>query len=353
MSRLNQASEVIQLASELGVDWRHEPVANIIRHCTNRIRNWVGDACEVETIVDLEILVCQKLRLVFEELWSDDDLDRIINKYVALKEPVFATLRSEFDDHTFATLLERRRVTPEAPDRYVAVIDCRGTKAFRRFFTRWHEVAHLLTLPRQLEFPFHRSTTDRSPLEQLMDTIAGEIGFYEPIFAPAVKTELSHNRRLSFAAVEGIRSRFCPIASFQATLVAALRRVKTPAIFIEAGLGLKKREQEMLRSNQLSLFPTTAPVARLRVIKTNPNDAARKCGLRIDKNMLVPTASAITGCFMADHDSEAKSTIAVESLATWRHSNGEAIGTGLVQIETRFFRDSVIALIQPVTTRLG
>lgn len=353
MSRLDKASEIIQLASELGVDWRNEPVTNIIRHCTNKIRNWIGDSCEINTIIDLEKIVCQRLRLIFEELWNDDDLDRIINKYVALKEPVFATLRSEFDDHTFATLLERRCVTPDAPDRYIAVIDCRGSKAFRRFFTRWHEVAHLLTLPRQLEFPFHRSTTDRNPLEQLMDTIAGEIGFYEPIFAPAVKSELSHNRRLSFEAVEGIRTRFCPIASLQATLFAAIRHVKTPAIFIEAGLGLKKREQEMLRSNQLSLFPATTPVAKLRVIKTSSNDAARKCGLRIDKNMLVPASSTVTTCFGGEHDYETNTAIAFESLAIWRHSNGEAVGTGLVQIETRFIRDSVIALIQPVTKRIG
>ena len=41
--------------------------------------------------------------------------------------------------------MKRKNVADDAPDRFVAVIDCRGSKLARRFFTRWHEIAHRLT----------------------------------------------------------------------------------------------------------------------------------------------------------------------------------------------------------------
>jgi hypothetical protein len=48
-------------------------------------------------------------------------------------------MRSKFDDAgnpTFGALVKRKHVGYDAPDRFVAVIDCRGGKLARRFFTR-------------------------------------------------------------------------------------------------------------------------------------------------------------------------------------------------------------------------
>jgi hypothetical protein len=66
-----------------------------------------------------------------------------------------------------------------------------------------------------------------------MDEITGEIGFYDPIFRPA----LLDYRELTFDTVERIRTQLCPHASFQATLIACTARLPWPAIYLEAGLG--------------------------------------------------------------------------------------------------------------------
>ena len=61
---------------------------------------------------------------------------------------MFATMRIKFDDSenpTYGALVRRKNTTPDDLDRWVAVIDCRGDKLARRFFTRWHEIAHRLT----------------------------------------------------------------------------------------------------------------------------------------------------------------------------------------------------------------
>lgn len=148
MSRLDQEHDVIALARELGL--RGDPVEAVVRFCEEKIGCWAADFGAMESVVALEQLVADHLQLVFEEVCADDDLERIIAKYVAQGEYVFATLQDELGPTTFGLTIKRKHWGPESGDRYVAVIDCREDKATLRFFTRWHEVAHLLVLEKEL-----------------------------------------------------------------------------------------------------------------------------------------------------------------------------------------------------------
>lgn len=136
MSRLEHAREIAELARQLNIDRSGSPVDAILGHCRTRIDRWVAEAGGVTTVAQLERLVTQKLQMVFEEVWSDEDFARITEKYArGKKDPVFAVLRLKFDDPdnpTYGALVKRKNAAPDAPDRYVAVIDCRGYKALRR-----------------------------------------------------------------------------------------------------------------------------------------------------------------------------------------------------------------------------
>ena len=149
MSRLDHATEIADLAADLGLAGAANPVEAILRHCRSRIDRWVAQARGVTTISQLEALVTQRLQMVFEEVRSDADFARITDKYArGKKDFVFAAMRVKFEDGdnlTYGALVRRKNVAPDAPDRCVAVIDCRGGKLARRFFTRWHEIAHRLT----------------------------------------------------------------------------------------------------------------------------------------------------------------------------------------------------------------
>lgn len=345
MTRLDSAPEIVTLASELGIDWRNSPVRNIVNFCLHKIALWLKESGPLTCIVELQELACQRLSLVFEEVWDDEDLDRIIRKYVNAGEPAFAYLKRDLDEKTYATLLERHNITGMASDRYVAVIDCRGEKAARRFFSRWHEIAHLLTLVRQLELPFtHRSQDDNSPLERMMDTVAGEIGFYEPLFSLVINDVMSAAGRFSFGAAEQIRTRFAPEASFQSTLFASIRFLSEPVLYVEAAMGLKKHEQALERSRQMNLLPIAPPVAKLRVVSVIQNEAAKRHNFRVDRNMMVPSNSLIATHFGRP---ELPSCVGCEDFSIWRHSNGQAVGRGLIHIETRFQGNHVVALVQP------
>jgi hypothetical protein len=345
MTRLASDSAIIRMASELGLDWRSNPVVEITDYCVQKITRWLKGGRPVRTLADVEARICEKLQLVIEEVWTDDDLDRVIRKYVGLGEGVFASLRHDFDETTYGACLERRKVTGDACDRYVAVIDCRGGKAHRRFYTKWHEIAHLLTMTRQLELPFHRST-DRCPVERLMDKIAGEIGFFDPIFRPAVEKTVRQAGKLTFEVVERIRQRHCPDASFQAALIACAKRAPVPAIYVEAGMGYKRDEEARLRSNQLELITLEPPKPLLRARVAVPNDLVSGSGLRIDRNMQVPENSVIHSVSSTCEGSDATfDTDAVESLRDWKHSDGEPVGEIVVRVEARRVPGKVIALV--------
>jgi hypothetical protein len=350
MSKLDSEQAIIKLAAGLQVDWQKNAVQNIVGLCHEKISKWLKNSTPVRSIKQLEILVCKKLKLVFEEVWDDDQLNNVIRKYVRLGEVIFATLKDDLNDQTFATLIERRKVDGHSEDRYVAVIDCRGQKGARRFFTRWHEIAHLLTLQGQLELPLHRSTTQKDATERLMDVIAGEVGFYEPIFTPILNQEIAKDDGLNFETVERIRERFCSEASYHSTLNASISRSNLPVLLITIGLGYKKEEERQLQSPQNEMFPVERPTSKLRVLTVAPSAAARGTKLQIHRNMQVPEVSLLFRMFHNPEEKEAKGT---ENLSIWRHSSdGKSLAHFEVSIRARRIENTVIAIVAPAHAKI-
>jgi hypothetical protein len=345
MTRWEHTTEIRDLAGQLGVG-EGAPVGCILDHCRRRIDGWVAEAGGVTDIDALETLVIRRLQMVFEEIRADEDFDRLTQVYAREKrEFVFATMRSKFDEAdnpTFGALILRRNATADSPDRYVAVIDCRGNKLARRFFTRWHEIAHRLTTHADGgdTEPGYRSEHD--PIERLMDEIAGHIGFYSPIFDPAFRQASEGKSLLTFGLVESIISVAFPTASFQATLFACARRVTTPVIYLEAKLDHKKEVKRKMATP--SLFDEEPPPGELRAVKVIPNKAAQDEGFTIPTNMRVPPGTVIHRLFDAEIQ---VSDSASEDLSQWE-SRGKSLEARAVVVEGRKVADRVFAIVQPV-----
>lgn len=350
MNRHGPSSEILELAEQLGVQ-AAAPIEGILDFCRRRIDGWVAQAGSVADIDKLESLVTQRLQMVFEEIRTDADFDRLTDQYARGKrDPVFATMRFRFDDGenpTYGALIQRRNVTPDAPDRFVAVIDCRGSKLARRFFTRWHEIAHRLTTHADggATEPGYRSEHD--PIERLMDEIAGHIGFYDPIFHPAFQQASEGSPLLTFGTVEAVVSRAFPTASFQATLIACTRRLPTPVIYLEAALAHKKEVKRKLVTR--SLFDDGPPPGQLRAVTVIPNQAAQQEGFFIPTNMRVPADSVIHRMFEADPLMDANGE---EDLSQWE-SQGKRLESRAVVVEARKVPDRVLAIVQPVEEKRG
>ncbi len=351
MTRLDQEPRVLELAEELGVCGT-TPVDGILDYCRRRIDGWVSEAGGITDIEALESLVTQRLQMVFEEIRADDDFDRLTEVYArGKKEGVFGGIRTKFDDAdnvTYGALVQRRKATAADRDRFVAVIDCRGSKQARRFFTRWHEIAHRLTTHADMLEPIYRSEHD--PIERLMDEIAGHVGFYEPIFHPAYKQASEGKPLLTFATVESVVGSAFPSASFQATLFACARRLTTPVVYLEAAIAHKKEVKRRIENKTLKLFAgDEPPPGELRAVKVVANSVAQQDRFSIPTNMRVPADSVIHRIFAAEPQTDGDGQ---EELSQWE-SQGRTLEDREVVVEARKVPDRVIAIVQPVRARRG
>jgi hypothetical protein len=345
MSRLDRASEVADLAATLGLGGAANPVEAILGFCLRKIDRWVQEVGGVAGIAALETLVTRKLQMVFEEVWSDEDFDRIKAKYATGKKDfVFAAMRVKFgedDNPTYGALVKRKNVGPDAPDRYVAVIDCRGSKMARRYFTRWHEIAHRLTT--DADEPEYRSEHD--PIERLMDEIAGHAGFYGPLFDPAFQAAHGGKALLTFDTVKAVLDGGFPEARFQATLNACAKRLPTPVIYLEAALGHKAVVRREIEDDSPRLFAFEEPPPELRAVRVVANEAAQGEKFVIPQNIRVPASSVIRSLFQADSGREGSDR---EDLGMWSDSKGKRLKGRVVAVEARRVADRVIAIVQPV-----
>jgi hypothetical protein len=349
MKALALEPKVISLANTLQID-ANDPVAGIRDYCLERVRRSIRGLAKITDVRQLEIVLCKKLNLTVHEIWSDAELTDMASHYVAAGEPVFVFLDQDLNDNTYGVLI---RLNKRIGSRFcwVAVVDCRGDKRYRRFFTLWHEIVHCITAAEQYELPFHRTKISGSladPLERLTDLIASDLAFFDPLFRPLLNEELSVNGRVTFSGVEKVRERFCRDASFESTLNACVSRCDIPTIFIKAGLGYKSVEIAAMESPQTQLFPTAPPIARLRVLTTVANDATRSISLRIHQNMRVPAGSVISSVFL---DANLLGAAGIENLAGWTTSDGDALPNLDVAVEARKVADQVFALITPASAR--
>jgi hypothetical protein len=243
MIRPGASPEVYQLANSLGIE-STDPAVGIVVHCRRLVDSWVTQAGGlgpggIADIAAFETLITKKLSMVVEEIRSEDDFGRLTDHYARQKgDYVFAGLRARFDDlenPAFGVLIQRNGAGDDAPDQYVAVIDARAElsdeKFARRYFTKWHEIAHRMTTHCFPADPIFRS--DEDPIETLMDAIASELAFYEPFLEPALQEVLANANWLTFEMIESIIERVFPEASFQATLFATMRVLPTPMVYLE------------------------------------------------------------------------------------------------------------------------
>src|SRR5688572_13538086 len=172
-SGLKNSIPVWKLVRDLGIGATDDPIAAVIKFCDKRVKDFLKPFPDCNTLTELLHCVAAKLDTTFEIVTTDDDLRQIQNKYVLRGEKIFANLEQELSEDVFAITYRRNNGEDWEPE-FVSVIDARGSKASRVYFTKWHELAHLLTLTDQLRLSFRRThvaNNFNSPEEALMEVI--------------------------------------------------------------------------------------------------------------------------------------------------------------------------------------
>lgn len=317
---------VVQLARSLGLPGRGDCLPQLREHALARINQIVGQWPEpILTLDTLLRIVASRLSVCIEYIHADDDVERIARTRAAYALQLAATLRCEFVRGVTQGLLIEH-IDPQPGDRrFLVVVDARGERAARAYFTAWHEISHVLTTPPQLEFKLFRRTpliedVQKDPVESAVDHVAGAIAFYEPIFGPALASAVQRGAGLTFSAVESARDSVAPTASLHASSIAAVRLRAEPLCFVSAEARLKPAEMRKLRSTQSELglgLATDVIEPKLRLVSVVANDAARSSGLRFHEHLRVPVRSVLFRVYQELLDGEYE---AREDQAWWETS---------------------------------
>lgn len=333
--RLDNKPQIRTLASDLGLPNSISPCQAILGHVRARIRR-ISKKFNCKSLNGLLEAVANEVETVFREVHSDKDLVRISEEYVAKGEQIFANLAEELRQPDDFAITIRRHHREAWEPQFVSVIDCRGDKAFKIYFSKWHELAHLLTLTPQMRLVFRRSHSHASshdPEERMMDIIASEVGFLPDFLSVAPPSEIS------FEAIRQIKREFCPDASLQSATIGIVKALPSPCILVEAKLANRKHEGGGGSQPGLDFGERMAAPA-LRAVHATVNIAAREDGVQFHRNWRVPGNSVIARVFVEGGYGEAD-----EDLSWWSTSNGSRLAPSPVRVKAKKAGDSVQALL--------
>ncbi len=326
-TNLHKNPTIHTLATDLGLKITTNPVDAIKDHCHKQIKRFLKEFSHCSTLSDLLALAAQKLGTTFREIHTDSDLAQLTSDYADRGEPCAALFSNELTEDVYGVTFKLLRPGKfDLP--YVSVIDCRGRKAQRCYFTKWHELGHLLILTDQRRLVFNRTHAlhePRSPEEIMVDVIAGEFAYYPPMVLP-------HTRgNLTFDAIDAARAALCPEGSYQSALIGLVRVWPTPCVLVEAKWGGKKG---LVADSNPSSFA-------LRAVSVLVNDVARERGVQLHKNFRVPQRSIIHKVFT---ESLADGT-SIENLYWWESSDGTCLANAKIQVLAKRIGDAIYALL--------
>ena len=328
--RLKTNPTIARLAADLQLRGGADPSAAILRFCRKQIEGFLA-AFPCTTLSQLLDTASAHLDTVFIEVHDDSELRALELRFLSRREHAFVNLAGQLGPEVFAITFALTNPEPYER-RFVSVIDCRGEKAHRAYFSKWHELAHLLTLTSQMRLRFcrtHAEPAQKDPEEALMDVIAGDLGFYAPLVARHAEG------RISFERIEQLRGALCPEASVLAATIGFVKAWPRPALLMQARLATRKEHQ---RQDGFDFY--TPPSMALRAVKVTANEAARLKGVLIPPNMRVPDTSVIHRAFVNSDGP----TSAAEDLSWWE-SQGRSLSSLPVHVEARRRHDSVEALV--------
>lgn len=341
-TKLNQSTKIWRLAKDLGIRTVNNPVGDILNFCDKRINKLLKETTDCHSLSEFLGWVAGKMGTSFEEIHSDSDLAKIKTKYLSLGEKIFVTLDQEFSEKVLGITYCRLKSNPwENP--FVSIIDCRGSNAKKAYYTKWHEVAHLLILTGQSRLCFKRTLhlPDKDPEEIMVDRIAGKFGFYRPFIAPYI------NGEISFEQIDELRQSLCPEASNLSSLIGFVNEWPEPCILALCKEGLKKEESRQF-ARQNSFDFNTLPVPALRAVKITINEAAKEKDIKIFPNMRVPERSIIHSV----HNGATEYAEALEDLSWWTTSSGDVLSKQKIMIKAKNYWGDTYALIIPQLSKV-
>ncbi len=124
-----------KLAEDLGLKSSGDPAAAILGYCDVKVGKFLDELDPGASLSEFLEWVGAKVGTRFRCIHTDSDLQSIIAEFVSLGETVFARLDKELSDDVYGITYLLRNAMPFEP-KHVSIIDCRGEKSSRAYFTK-------------------------------------------------------------------------------------------------------------------------------------------------------------------------------------------------------------------------
>lgn len=336
MSTLNRNPSIVRLAGELGLPKSGNCLKHIREFALGKVKNII-ESFPVNDLDGLRLIVANRVSLKIEWIESDEDIEKICADYSDFHSALKQQLKLEFTELTTEGITLERENWDAVKHQYLAVIDARGQRRNRAYFTTWHEIVHLLVHPAQKEFPGFRRTPsmkekNKDPLESLVDHITGHVAFYKPFYDPIITSEIEKYNGITFNSIESAKNRAAPNASLFATAIQSINYYNSPTILIKVAERFKKREERIIESSQQSFNfakPDFTPKLRIETLIDN-NSAKKKNTFEIRRNMRVPQDSVLYRLF---EDPFGDQLTAIENQDWWETSSSGHLKSLVIKVE--------------------
>lgn len=334
---LNKDPQIWTLARDLDLPAKDDPLGDILAHCAKWARALLKEfGCS--SLSELLEYAANRLGTVFREVRTDEELAEIKNQFLQRGEKEFALIDHELGPGVFAITF--RLLKPRTGEsQFISIIDCRGEKGFRSYYSKWHELAHLLTLTDQRRFKFcrtHSALVKKDPEEALMEKIAGHIGYLSDLVSRQAKGPIS------FEKIAEIRTTLCPESSTYASIIGMTNSWPSPCLLVEATLEYKKREKDKLNQPGFSFVATPQP--KLRITSITASSGAEAFASLLHPNMRVPKRSRIHQVFSED---PSLNEDALEDLSWWETTSDGHLPAKPYTVSARKQGNTVRALLVP------
>lgn len=315
---IDRDPKVRALAAAMGIEQSRQLLSEIPKRACDRVGEWIA-TCGIEpaSIDELHRLVLNQTRLRIERIETDLDLERITNAYEPEQPAIGTQLELEFEQGTTEALVLQRSPRDH---QYLAIVDARGDRRHRAWFSSWHEPSHLVVPDPEARLLFRRTQVHRpEPLEQVIDAVASSIGFWEPIIRPALVRALrSHETVLE--AFDAVREACVPEASRESTYRALAAMVDFPLVVLRVGYG--GRRGDVTTTDRLQSYALRAKT----VIR---NGLAEGQKLVVWPNFRIPRHSAIVAAFERP---PVRPLVQHDRLENWTDSKGNRLGPCAVRV---------------------
>jgi hypothetical protein len=319
--RLNSNLTIKTLAHDLGLAPGGDPVSKIVKFCQNRIKKMLSEMDCTQDSSGILSLAAAKLDTEFVDVTTVHEASEVQKQFVAAGETGLALLQKEFANGVLGITVLRLKKKP-FQRKYVSVINCCGRNAERSYFTKWHELVHLLTLTDQSRLSFRRTHVvcdKKDPEESLVDVVAGHLAFHPSLVRPYAK------RVLSFELMEEIRAAVFPEASRTAAMIGIPKAWPHPAVLVKVTLATNRSSNDK----------------QLRATDVSVNQAATDEGVFAIRNFRVPEGSILHDVF-AGKTGRAE---AVEEMEHWVSSDGTRWTGGRFKVRATRMGDCVQAIL--------